>query len=66
MDQNNQLRGVVPELPPTASVAEKKILRRERNFVSKRMLTKSSTGTYNYFEIDSKKKNSLILIRINS
>ena len=59
MGQNNQLRGVVPELPPTASAAEKRILRRGRNFVSKRMLTKSSTGTHDYFEIE--KKNSLIL-----
>ena len=58
MDQNNQLRGVLPELPPTASVAEKKILRRERNFVSKRMFMKSSTGTHDYFEIHSEKKNS--------
>ena len=45
MDQNNQLRGVLPELPPTVSAAEKRILRRGRNFASKRMLKKSSTGT---------------------
>ena len=62
MDQNNQLRGVLPELPHTASVAEKRILKRGRNFASKRMLTKSSTGTHNYFEIDSERKNSLILM----
>ena len=62
MDQNNQLRGVLPELPPTVSAAEKRILRRGRNFASKRMLMKSSTGSNDYLKLIVKRRTVLFFM----